>query len=122
MAIAPGVYPGMKDQDQGIAERDALSDSTAIWRPNPSGVIGEHRVRLRWFNHSINNEILRPYTYVEPDTFRIFSSDQQMNGFSKVAGMINDGEYTYTIEGLKKGNPYWFYVISEKEGYDPYGI
>lgn len=89
-----------------------------IWKPQPSGIIGNESIQLNWFNSSLLLMIGRPFDYIEPDKFEIFVSYQNINSFIKLTEFDNIGEYTYKVNGLKNNEPIYFYVTSLKSGYN----
>lgn len=94
-----------------------INDGTVIWRPNPVALIGDHQIQLNWFNSSILNKIIRPYTYVEPDHFEIYISTERADHFTPLVELTNDGNYSYKIEKLANDQSYYFYVVSKKKRY-----
>ena len=103
----------------GCKEDQTLSeDGTVIWRPNPVALIGNNQIQLNWLNSSISEMVLLPYTYVDPDNFEIYISTKTANNFTKLAELKNDGKYSYNVENLSNGQPYYFYVVSKKKRYN----
>lgn len=96
-----------------------INDGTVIWRPNPVALIGDHQIQLNWFNLTILNKILLPYTYVEPDHFEMYISTKTADHFTKLVELKNDGNYSYRIENLANDQSYYFYVVSKKKRYIP---
>ena len=94
-----------------------IDDGTVIWRPDPVATIDNSQVQLKWFNYSIIKLILQPYTFVEPDNFEIYISKGTPDNFSKLEQIKNNGNYEYQIEDLENGQPYYFYVVSNKKRY-----
>ena len=95
-----------------------INDGTVIWRPNPVALIGNSQIQLNWLNSSISEMVLLPYTYADPDNFEIYISTKAINNFTKLAELKNDGKYSYKIENLSNGQPYYFYVVSKKKRYN----
>lgn len=96
-----------------------LDDGTVIWKPNPVATIDNNQIQLNWLNYSIYNNVLLPYTFVEPDNFEIYVSKGSTEGFTKVIELKNGGDYSYQIKNLTNGQPYYFYVVSKKKRYLP---
>lgn len=103
----------------GCEKDDSLiDDGTVIWRPNPVALIGDNQIQLNWFNSSIFNMVLLPYTYVEPDHFEIYISTETADNFTQLVELKNDGNYSYKIENLANDQSYFFYVVSKKKRYN----
>jgi Tol biopolymer transport system component len=94
-----------------------IDGSTVIWGPNPVAVIDNNQILLNWLNISIFNDVLLPYTYVEPDIFEIYISKGTADNFTRLIEIYNDGDYSYQIENLTNGQSYYFYVVSKKKNY-----
>jgi Tol biopolymer transport system component len=94
-----------------------INDGTVIWRPNPIAIIGNNQVQLNWLNYSIYEMVLRPFTYVDPDNFEIYISIATPDSFTKLIELKNTKDYSYKIENLTNGQPYYFYVVSKKKRY-----
>jgi Tol biopolymer transport system component len=94
-----------------------INDGTVIWRPNPIAIIGNKQIQLNWLNYSIYNLVLRPFTYADPDNFEIYISIATPDSFSKLIELKNTNDYSYKIENLTNGQPYYFYVVSKKKRY-----
>lgn len=99
-------------------KEDINTEGTVIWKPDPSAIIGDSEVQLKWVDKSIYEYILRPYVIVNPDKFEIFISEESQADFRKLIELENDKEYSYTVKNLESGKAYYFYVTSIKKGYD----
>lgn len=98
-------------------EETFIDNSTVIWRPVPVAMIENSQIRLNWLNYSIFNDILLPYTFVNPDNFGIFISKGTPDNFTKLIDLENDESYSYPIENLEDGQSYYLFVVSKKRGY-----
>ncbi len=96
-----------------------IDDGTVIWKPRPVAIIDNNSVQLKWLNCSIFNEVLLPYTFVDPDNFEIYISKGTPDNFTKLVELKNDRSYSYQIKGLSNGESYYFYVVSKKKRYSP---
>ncbi len=98
-------------------EETLIDDGTVIWRPVPVATIDKNQIQLNWLNYSIFNDILLPYTFVNPDNFEIYIAKGTPDGFTKLIEVNNDESYSYQIANLENGQSYYFYVISKKKRY-----
>jgi hypothetical protein len=98
-------------------EETLIDDGTVIWRPIPVATIDKNQIQLNWLNYSIFNDILLPYTFVNPDNFEIYISKGTPDDFTKLIEVNNDESYSYQIANLENGQSYYFYVISKKKRY-----
>lgn len=102
----------------GCEKENINTEGTVIWKPDPSAIIGDSEVLIKWVDESIYEYILRPYVIVNPDKFEIFVSEENQTDFHKLVELENENEYSYSIENLENGKAYYFYVTSIKNGYD----
>jgi Tol biopolymer transport system component len=98
-------------------EEILIDDGTVIWKPDPVAIIDNNQIHLKWLNYSIFNNILPPYTFIDPDNFEIYISKETPNNFTKLVDVKNNGNYSYQIENLINGQSHYFYVVSKKKRY-----
>ena len=84
----------------------------------PMATINDGKVRLKW-GPVMRDDMLRPYEIVDPDYIEIFISDNEMSDFRQHIVLENGGSYSYTIDNLQNGKPYYFYAVSKKKGFKP---
>jgi hypothetical protein len=96
------------------SKEEPSDNNDVIWKPNLVSVIGDGNVQLYWT--VIFDDMLRPYEILDPDKFDILISEDNKN-FRKIIELHNNKTYTYKIDNLQNGQPYFFYVVSKKEGY-----
>jgi hypothetical protein len=105
------------------------SENCTIWGAYPMASIDDGKVKLSWMKPILF------WTYekdvIEPEKFDIFISENQMSNFRKLIESDRDDlyheenypykyeYYTYTVDKLKNGEPYFFYVVSKKKGFKP---
>ena len=84
------------------------------WRANPIAIIDDGKVHLKWAKpHPLCEELIRPFEL----TFDIYISENEMSNFRKHINL--NGSYSYTVDKLQNNKPYFFHIISKKDGFKP---
>ncbi len=102
----------------GCEKNEIDTEGKVIWGPNPVALINDREVQLDWLDYSTYNEVLLPYEILDPDKFEIYISKNDFPNFTKLIELDNDKEYSYTVTGLDNNQPVYFYMTSEKKGFD----
>jgi len=84
----------------------------------PISFIEDSKVLLKW-GPSMIPYILLPYEIAEPDKIDIYISENVKSNFKKIADLENGGDFSYTVDKLLNGKPYYFYLVSKKIGFSP---
>jgi hypothetical protein len=100
---------------QEMQEESTVCENCVIWGARPMASIDDSRVQIYWENPM--PYMLASVPTYNPDEFDIFISESNMSNFQKVIELKTD-EYSYTIDKLQNGKPYFFYVVSKKEGFE----
>ena len=95
------------------------NDKTEIWRPALSSIRDDSSVRLFWLNPVTFEKILLPFTYIDPDRFKIYMSKGDPQHLVKIADLDNDKKYSYNITNLTNGLNYFIAVKAIKHGKEP---
>jgi len=104
-------------------------ENCAIWGAFPMAIIDDSKVQLHWMKPMPD-----PFDrtdMVDPDKFDIYFSKNQRSNFLKLIDSKREDlyreenhpykyrYYTYTVDELQNGEPYFFYIVSKKNGFKP---
>ena len=94
------------------------SEKIRLLCAHPLSTIEDSKVHLKW-GLSMISYISLPYEIVEPDKIEIYISENEKSNFKKIGELENGGDYSYTVDKLQNGKPYFFYLVSKKSGFFP---
>jgi len=94
------------------------SEKFRLWCAHPQGTIEDSKVFLKW-GPVMYPHILLPYEIVEPDRIDIYISENEKSNFKKIVELQNGGDYSFAVDKLQNGKPYFFYLVSKKNGFIP---
>jgi len=130
LMIIPALICGLTFKSCDSKQENIVDcENCGIWRAYPMASIDDGKVQLSWMKPIqlwTNEKVV-----IEPDKFDIFISENQMSNFRKlIESDRNDlyheenypykyGYYTYTVDKLQNSEPYFFYVVSKKNGFKP---
>ena len=86
------------------------------WWANPIAIIEDSKVNLIWNKPP---PICAERLNLSEFTFNIYVSENNRFNFQKLIEINNDENYSYTVDKLQNGNSYFFYIVSNRNGFEP---
>jgi len=110
---------------------DVECNNCDIWGAYPMATIDDGVAQLTWMK-PMQEQKYDPNRkdIVDPDKFDIYISENEKSNFRKLIEADRDNlyheesepyqheYYRYTVDKLRNGNPYFFYVVSKKNGFE----
>jgi len=96
-------------------KNETIDDSkTEIWKPLLTSTRHNSSIEIQWLNPVIYEMVLRPFTYIDPEAFEIYLSEENPDILKKIATLSS--ETKYEIKNLTNGRIYFIAVKALKKG------
>jgi len=95
-------------------KNETIDDSkTEIWKPLLTSIRHNSSIEIQWLNPAIYDKVLRPFTYIDPEAFEIYMSEENPDILKKIATLTS--ETKYEIKNLTNGQIYFIAVKALKK-------